>query len=121
MIYSNAGHNPPLLVQHFSTRSATLLARTGPALGILDDVNWYQKQTRLAPGDVMVLYTDGITDAENADQAFYGLDRLMNVVQTGSRLSAANLLEAMIQDLHQFTGDTAQFDDIALMILQREG
>jgi sigma-B regulation protein RsbU (phosphoserine phosphatase) len=120
MIYSNAGHNPPLLIQNSAGKSATLLARTGPALGILEDITWDQRQTRLEPGDEMVLYTDGITDAENARQEFYGLDRLIKIVQNTHGLSAQALLDALIGDLHQFTGNAAQFDDIALMILQRE-
>lgn len=120
LIYSNGGHNPPLLIQTSKTKSISLLTNTGPALGILEDIHWTQKHIRLAPGDVMVLYTDGITDAENEQQAFYGLDRFIQIALNNCTLVAPMLLDALIDDLHQFTGDAAQFDDIALLILQRE-
>ncbi|MBN2548807.1 MAG: SpoIIE family protein phosphatase [Anaerolineales bacterium] len=119
LVYSNAGHNPPLLVSHDPARPLELLKHTGTALGILEEMSWTQQQIRLSPGDSLVLYTDGITEAENTGQDFYGLDRLVEMVNSLRGQPAQAVLEAILENLQQFTGEMAQSDDIALVILGR--
>jgi sigma-B regulation protein RsbU (phosphoserine phosphatase) len=102
------------------------------ALGVLEDVVWERKTVQIAPGDVLVLYTDGVTDAQNAQQAFFGEERLLEVVRanvgaqasknlsTGQGPSARDVKEALTTEIHRFVGDAPQFDDITLMIVVRE-
>jgi sigma-B regulation protein RsbU (phosphoserine phosphatase) len=120
MIYSNAGHNPPVLLRAEQTGTEALLARTGPVLGVLEDYNWEQRRIHLEPGDVLVFYTDGVTDAESESHDFYGLDRLLQAVQENIDRPAEALRDAVLDDIRAFTQEAAQFDDIALMILTRQ-
>ena len=102
------------------------------ALGVVEDVVWEQKAVQIAPGEVLVLYTDGVTDAQNAQQAFFGEERLLEVVQSnlgaqsgqdlpaGPGLSAQGVQAALMTELHGFVSDAPQYDDITLMIVVRE-
>jgi sigma-B regulation protein RsbU (phosphoserine phosphatase) len=120
LIYSNAGHNPPALLRAGEQTAVELLARTGAALGVLEELAWEQRRIHLAPGDVLVLYTDGVTDAENVDHDFYGLDRLLQAVRDNQNRPVEMLRDAVLDDISAFTQDAALFDDIALMILKCE-
>jgi serine phosphatase RsbU (regulator of sigma subunit) len=132
LTYSNAGHNPPYLLGTRAGGSFQSMRRTGMALGVLEDVVWERKTVQIAPGDVLVLYTDGVTDAQNAQQAFFGEERLLEVVRanvgaqasknlsTGQGPSARDVKEALTTEIHRFVGDAPQFDDITLMIVVRE-
>ena len=79
LTYSNAGHNPPYLLSARDGNVIQELDRTGVLLGILDGGTWEQRTTHIAPGDVLLLYTDGITEAQNAQEAFFDEDRLREV------------------------------------------
>jgi sigma-B regulation protein RsbU (phosphoserine phosphatase) len=120
MIYSNAGHNPPALLRANQDSGVELLARTGMALGVLEELTWEQRRILLAPGDVLVFYTDGVTDAESEGHDFYGLERLLQVVQGNFDRPAEALRDAVLDELSVFTQAAAQLDDIALMILKRQ-
>jgi sigma-B regulation protein RsbU (phosphoserine phosphatase) len=120
LAYSNAGHNPPALVRANDEKSVELLAHTGPALGVLEDLTCEQRSVQLHPGDVLVFYTDGVTDAENEARDFYGLDRLLQSVRVKADYPADALQHAILEDLSAFTQDAPQLDDIALMILKRQ-
>ena len=76
--YCNAGHNPPILLKAEGT---TTLGRTGLPLGILEDTEWERGTVRLAPGDALVLYTDGVTEAQARDGVLFGQDRLLEVIE----------------------------------------
>ena len=120
LVYSNAGHNPPVLFRAANEEAIEFLRRSGPALGVLEELTWEQRRLRLAPGDVLIFYTDGVTDAENESRDFYGLERLLKAVRKNMRLPAEALREALLNDLYTFTQEASQMDDIALMILSRE-
>ena len=78
LVYSNAGHNPPILLRPSQPDQAQLLRNTGLPLGVSEEGTWQSKNVQLAPGDVLVIYTDGMTDAESADGDFYDLSRLVD-------------------------------------------
>jgi sigma-B regulation protein RsbU (phosphoserine phosphatase) len=119
LIYCNAGHNPPLLLG--SGRSdAQALGRTGMVLGILEGEAWQEETVRLEPGDVLLLYTDGATDAENGRGDFFGRERLASTARAYLDRSASQLQEELIQAIRQFTGSRPQFDDIAMMVVRRD-
>jgi len=118
LTYCNAGHNPPyLLAQNGATVQA--LRRTGIPLGMFKDVNWEQRKVRLAPGDVLVLYTDGITEAQNQRDEFFGEERLLEAAQANLARSAQDVQCALMAEVREFVGDAPQFDDITLMVVVR--
>jgi sigma-B regulation protein RsbU (phosphoserine phosphatase) len=119
LAYCNAGHVPPYLLSTQSDDAVQTLLRTGPPLGILEDETWEQGVVQLAPGDVLVLYTDGITDAEDGKGTFFGQERLLGSVQANLGRSAQEMQDALMAEVHEFVGDAPQFDDIAMMVLVR--
>jgi sigma-B regulation protein RsbU (phosphoserine phosphatase) len=119
LVYCNAGHVPPHLLSTQSDDAVQTLRRTGPPLGILEDVTWEQGVVQLALGDILVLYTDGITDAEDEKGTFFGQERLLGSVQANLGRSAQEMQDALMAEVHEFVGDAPQFDDIALMVLVR--
>ena len=132
LTYSNAGHNPPYLLGTGGGGWVQSMRRTGMALGVVEDAVWEQKAVQIASGDVLVLYTDGVTDAQNAQEGFFGEERLLEVVRarggtkanhnlpTGQGFSAQGVQEALAMEIHGFVSNAPQFDDITLMIVVRE-
>ncbi len=119
LIYSNAGHNPPVLCPSGSAE-VRLLEKTGLPLGAVAGSGWTLERVQLRPGDTLVLYTDGITEAEGAGVGFYGRDRLAEVARQSAGQPAEVVRTAILQDVEQFVQGAALADDIALMVLVRE-
>jgi sigma-B regulation protein RsbU (phosphoserine phosphatase) len=116
--YVNAGHNPPLLYRR-GLEVPTPLVRTGMALGVLEDAPFQQVALQLEPGDCLLLYTDGVTDAvDDAGQAF-GLVRLERLVAERRNESAARIVAALERALDDFTGAVAPFDDVTIIAIKR--
>jgi hypothetical protein len=121
LVYCNAGHNPPLLVRASSSAPVETLTRTGMALGALPALSWERAQAYIAPRDQLILYTDGVTDAQDASGAFFGQDRLVEEVGAHAGCRAREMEEHLLQSVLAFAGEAAQFDDITLLIASREG
>jgi serine phosphatase RsbU (regulator of sigma subunit)/class 3 adenylate cyclase len=119
LIYSNAGHNPPYHFQH-DGGAVHPLTRTGIPVGILEDSTWATGTVQVSPGDVLVLYTDGVTDAQDGQGAFFSSEQLLATVQLNLRRSAQEIQEAILKAIHQFSGGVPQFDDITLVVLGRK-
>lgn len=119
LVYSNAGHNPPVLISGASASPPRLLGRTGPALGILEEARWQQASMQLAPGDVLVLYTDGITEAESDGGGTFELERLVETACGSVRQPAEAIRDAILERVHRFTGGAALADDVALMVISQ--
>jgi sigma-B regulation protein RsbU (phosphoserine phosphatase) len=115
--YVNAGHNPPI---HYRAADGTLseLEATGIAMGVLDDAEYTQDTVQLAPGDLVVLYTDGITEAENAELEMFGDSRLEKVIRASRALSSKDIIQEILNAVRSFTGDHPQSDDITLMVIR---
>ncbi len=118
--YCNAGHNPPYLLSAQDRVSVQELGRTGMPLGVFENTAWGQGAARLAPGDVLVLYTDGITEAQDRHEVFFGEKRLLETAQANLGRSAQDIHEALIKEVHEFVGEAPQFDDITLMVVARD-
>jgi sigma-B regulation protein RsbU (phosphoserine phosphatase) len=118
VVYVNAGHNPPLLYAA-EKNELTELTRTGMALGIDEMARYDQRLAQLNAGDFIVLYTDGVTDALNAEGREFGDDGLHRVVLENRRTSATGLVEALKQAVISFSGATAPFDDITIVVAKR--
>ncbi len=116
--YANGGHNPPLLVH--ADGSSTLLPLTdGIALGLVPDLKYGQDSVTLAPGDAVVFYTDGVTEAMNIENDEFGTEGLRAIfaVSPPSNWEEAN--SAIFEAVHAFAGDMPQSDDITCVTLWR--
>jgi phosphoserine phosphatase RsbU/P len=122
--YVNAGHNPPLLVkEHAADRASAVveLAPTGMALGILDAARFEQRRVHVAPGDLLLLYTDGVTDSLRDGTERFGLHRLRRAVMGLRGEPAEGVVAALETEVLQFAGTDQQFDDMALLAARRVG
>ena len=116
--FANAGHNPPLVVRAANPK-AEYLRRHGMALGVMPDLTQSAQSLSLDTGDVLVLYTDGVTEALNDQNEEFGLDRLERCV-IDSMGSSVDAIVRTIQDaLHAHVGDEPPFDDITLVVIKR--
>jgi len=113
----NAGHNPPIL---YRAADGTLIEfeGTGMALGAKENSPYTSKAFPLAADDVLVLYTDGITEANNEQGAMYGEDRLRAVITSSAGRAAGEILDAILADVKIFSGSAPQYDDITLMVIR---
>ncbi len=116
--YVNAGHNPPLVYQH-ATRAVSPLKEHGIALGIMPNAQEPQAHIDLACGDVLVLYTDGVTDALNRDEEEFGASRLAETVQEYAEKTAQELTDEILRAVQEFSQGAPQFDDLTLMVVKR--
>ncbi len=119
--YVNAGHPPPLLVSAIKGRGIDLLRPTGKALGIIEDAHWTQKIVKMTPGDVLLMYTDGVTEAQNPQGSFFGQQRLIDFMRSRHGQSASHICDELFAELQLFTSDSPRQDDIALVVLKRTG
>ncbi|NUM44547.1 MAG: PP2C family protein-serine/threonine phosphatase [Anaerolineales bacterium] len=120
LTYSNAGHNPPYLLRKNGDEPQPLSV-TGMPIGIDEDTLWGKATVQIEPGDVLVLYTDGIPDAQNEDGEFFQEERLLDVARANADCSSAHELQTIIiESVQAFIGEAAQFDDITLVVLGRD-
>jgi serine phosphatase RsbU (regulator of sigma subunit) len=120
LTYCNAGHNPPYLLSAQNSHAVQTLGKTGMALGVTEDAAWTQGRVQLAPGDMLVFYTDGVTEAQNWQGAFFGEGRLIEIAQAKLGSPAQDVQDALILGIDDFVGDAPQFDDITLMVVVRD-
>ena len=114
--YANGGHNPPYLRRADGSVEA-LNGAGGLVLGAMPDVEFPDHTVPLRPGDRLVLYTDGVTEACNPADEAYGAERLMAEVQAHGGGAAGAIVERICQSVTAFVGSAAQFDDITLTVL----
>jgi phosphoserine phosphatase RsbU/P len=115
--YANAGQNPPLLVAPGG--AIQQLGNTGPPLGILDRYSWQQATVDIPPQGILVLYTDGVTEAENEAGDFFGQQRLIAALQEHRHRPAAAIQTGLVSAVRRFTAGARQLDDIALLVAAR--
>jgi serine phosphatase RsbU (regulator of sigma subunit) len=119
-IYANAGHPPGFLVSmQKGKESIDHLRPTGMALGVLEQARWKQKIVKINPGDFLILYSDGITEAQNSQGTFYEEDRLLDAALSRYTGSAVDIRNAILKDVHQFAGNAQYRDDITLVVIKR--
>ncbi len=116
--FANGGHNQPL-IRH-TDGSSTLLPLTGGiALGVAPDIDYDQETVTLAPGEALVLYTDGVTEAMNSADEEFGLERLCEVLTATSSDDPREVNQAIFDGVRAFAGGTPQSDDITCLTLCR--
>jgi serine phosphatase RsbU (regulator of sigma subunit) len=120
LTYCNAGHNPPFLISNDQDVGHLPLTRTGMPIGIDEDARWIRRSIDLHKGDLLILYTDGVTEAQNIEGQLFNEDLLLEVAEGNLGVSAYDMQNAILERIHDFVGDAPQFDDITLMILTRD-
>ena len=118
--FANAGHNPPL-VRQADGSFAFHKTRAGFVLAGMEGIRYRKFELQLAPGDTICLYTDGVTEATNAEEQLYGDERLQNLLNRQQGTSAQAICEAIKADVDAFVGEAEQFDDITLLCLTWHG
>jgi serine phosphatase RsbU (regulator of sigma subunit) len=116
-VFVNAGHPPPLVIG--GQGQARRLDRTGPPLGLDAAAVWPSVEGQLEEGETLMLYTDGVTDAEAGSGEFYGQDRLLASARNGAEVSAEKTCAEVLSDIEAFVGGAPQIDDIAVMAVRR--
>jgi PAS domain S-box-containing protein len=117
LVYANAGHPPPLLMRSGSNAFEKLEV-TGIALGAMGGAKYEERRVDLSSGDVLVLYTDGVNEAENRNGEQYGIERFRCTITKSCQHSAQGILDKILADLSQFCDGQAQFDDITMVVVR---
>jgi serine phosphatase RsbU (regulator of sigma subunit) len=111
--YANCGHNPPLLLR--ADGRVEWLGGTAMVLGLFEDWTSTIEEVELAAGDILVIYTDGVTEAKSDEGEDFGEQRLLEAVRASSRLAAAELLDKLVTTVQIFSG-SEQEDDLTLLV-----
>lgn len=113
----NAGHPPPLLVHG---RAVQELSKGERALGLGPETVYTETAVTLEPGDCLVVYSDGVSEACNEQREFFGLERLRKLLSSAPASSAPALGEAIVAEIERFIGDARPHDDLSIIVIQRE-
>lgn len=116
LIYVNAGHNPPLL-RRADEKFEWLKSRPGFVLAGMEGVRYRENEMEMQPGDMLFLYTDGVTEATNANQELFGEERLLETLNEQPKLPVSALLPKVKKSIDSFVGEAEQFDDITMLSL----
>jgi len=115
--YASAGHEPPIVVRRAGGHE--LLEAQGALLGAFEDGTFEERETHLGPGDLLVTYTDGVTDARDVAGSFFGEERFLEVVMTPGR-APAEVTHAVGAALAEFRAGAEAFDDVTLVVARRD-
>jgi sigma-B regulation protein RsbU (phosphoserine phosphatase) len=116
LVYANAGHNPPLLID--ADGSVRFIEQGGLPLGMFRDTRYYEYYLTFEPGQTLVLYTDGVTEAFNRDEEEFGRDRLVESVRAASSVSARQLIEVVHRDVLHWTDGHGAHDDVTFFVVK---
>jgi sigma-B regulation protein RsbU (phosphoserine phosphatase) len=117
LTYVNAGHNPPLVLRK-ETGEIEELSLTGIAVGAMEDAEYEQQVVPLFVGDIIVLYTDGITEAVNDKDEMFEVPRLIEIIRRMADSPSQEIVDAIISEVTAFSQTQPQFDDITLMVVK---
>ncbi len=115
--YANAGHNKPL---HYQAKNQAIeeLDAEGLILGVKRDISFNEEKTIFAPGDILLLYTDGITEAERSDGDFFGEERLRDILVAMKDRKAQEIIDDLLEQVRIFTGNHNFNDDVSIVIIK---
>jgi serine phosphatase RsbU (regulator of sigma subunit) len=117
--YVNGGHNPPLLFRGLGPSANVLrLDVGGLPVGLLPDSSYDRGTVQIEPGDVIVAFTDGITEAMNADDLEWGEPRLLAAIETNQQRAANDLIRSIMDSVDRHVAETPQYDDMTLVVLR---
>lgn len=118
MTYACAGHDRPLWVSS-SQDDISIIDGKGIVLGVFDGVTIEERSVDIKPGDYVIFYTDGVTEARQADYELFELERLIETVSSAQCGSAREMVKIIVGAVEEFTGDTPQADDLTLVVARR--
>jgi phosphoserine phosphatase RsbU/P len=143
LTYVNAGHNPPMLLRAAAAKRAQgvgraavaghepkvagadlkrdefdLLTSGGPIIGVFDSCDYEQETIQMQSGDLLVAYTDGVTEAINEDEEEFGENRLRQIIAASASLSAQDLTDKIVESVREYCRDTPQQDDLTLVVMK---
>jgi len=117
--FANAGHNPPLIIEANGVRYLTMKA--GFVLGPIPDSDYETERITLQPGDMMFLYTDGVTEAKNPASELYGEPQLLNALQSGPKEKLSEMIHNIRADVTRHANGADQSDDVTLLAIKYKG
>lgn len=118
LTYCNGGHNPPLLIRESGVQR---LETGGMVVGMFKDATFEEQTIQLERGDILVAFSDGITEARDMAGEEFGEERLIACVHTHRQLSSSALLHRLFEEVHHFSADGAQADDLTVLVLNYSG
>ncbi|GEM_PF-3261214 len=118
--YTNAGHHPTVLFRA-DTQEMRRLGSPGPFLGFSEDVEFPTEETKLEPGDKLLLFTDGIIEAMNNEREMYDYERFLKFIQTHSNLPAKDFVDGLLESVQAFCGSAPPDDDRAVLLIHYLG
>lgn len=117
--FSNAGQGP-LFCYRAALKSCTHTSLDGVPIGIMEDVDYQQAKVKFDPGDIVFIYSDGITEMRNADKDEYGLNRVQRFLLENHHMNAKEIVENLVEDVEKFRGDVPPHDDMTVLVLKRD-
>ena len=117
LTFANAGHNPPLLLRADGTTES--LIEGGVALGVLEDARYEERPVALGDGDILVLYTDGVSEAENELNDQFGPERIEAIVRANPGHSARELTQDIVAAVLDWAGERGPNDDLTLLVVKK--
>lgn len=121
MTYVNGGHNPPLIKKAKTGKFEYLKSKKGFILGGIEGFSYHSEEMKLDKGDIIFLYTDGITEAMNEQSELYGEERLLNLLNDMEIYNMKDLCEKVGKDVESFAGNAKQADDITMLAFRYDG
>ena len=118
LAFSNAGHGP-LFCYRASGNVCTRTTIEGVPIGIMEDADYKQAKVKFNPGDIVVLYTDGITEMRNESKEEYGIQRVKKLILNNNHLNASEILDILINDVETFRGEVPPHDDTTALVFKR--
>lgn len=120
MLFACGGHNPPLWY-HAATGAVDYVTAQGVAVGIFKEAEFIPDRLRLEPGDIFVLYTDGITEVLNSEEEEFGEERLEALIRQHTTLPAQELADRILETINDFAAEQELSDDATLVVVKRAG
>ena len=117
MEFTNAGHNPPVIARR--SGQVELLNAGGPVLGILPNINYSGGRTRLEPGDLLVMYSDGVSEAPNVRDEEFGEEAVAQIAAACIDRTAGDTLFEIARQLKVFLGECSPTDDVTMVVARK--
>ena len=117
IVYGQGGHNPPVLLS--AEGKPAYEPPGGMPLGVFEDAKFGERKLQLKPGETLLVYTDGVTEAMNKARDLFGEERLLEAVSRGASLSAEKLTERVVENVEDFVREAERSDDITLLAVKR--
>lgn len=112
----NAGHHPPFLVQAGQVQE---LSKGNPAIGLKKDLDYKETEFKLNAQDILLIYSDGLSEARNSEDDFFGEERVKNLLEHNQQNDASSIARAILKNVQDFAGDTPFSDDLSFIVLKR--